>query len=273
MYLQIPIEVQGNQEGGGQFRERTHTVIVNRDGARISLCHLLQPGENITITNLRTNVSCPFRVVERTGRSIGEDPEWGVECLNPEANFWDIYFPSGEQARVPGEHVDALLECAVCGARELAKLPLNDYRERSLAGTLPRNCRKCRTETEWRFGYVEALTIGRLPWEGEPTPDESLGASAGSEKRTAKRLAVKLPVRIRLPNGLEEVARTENLSRMGVCFISDLEMQPDDIIQLTIGYVLGGRQGEIPARVVWRRALEGTNRFLYGVHLETQTGR
>jgi len=109
-----------------------------------------------------------------------------------------------------------------------------------------------------------------LPWEANAALEGQPPGEGGEEKRRAKRLAVKLPVRIRLPNGREEVARTENLSRMGVCFVSDLEMQPDDLIHLTIGYVLGGKEGEVMARVVWRRAIEETNRFVYGVHLEDE---
>ncbi len=85
----------------------------------------------------------------------------------------------------------------------------------------------------------------------------------------AKRLAIKLPVRIRLPNGRAEVVRTENLSRMGMCFVSDLEMRPDDMIHLTISSATDGVEGEVKGRVVWRRPIEETNRFLYGVHLES----
>ena len=81
---------------------------------------------------------------------------------------------------------------------------------------------------------------------------------------------MKLPVRIRLPNGREEVARTENLSRMGVCFVSDLDMQPEDLSHLTIGYAPGEKQGEAMARVVWRRAIEGSNRPVYRGHIEEE---
>jgi PilZ domain len=270
VYLQIPIEVQGEQASGGPFSERTHTLIINRDGARISLVRPLQVNERITITNLRTGFSCLFRVVVRTGRSLGEAPEWGVECLEPGVDFWGISFPSAESAQTEAEDVDALLECTACYARELAKLSLSDYRELSLHGTLQRDCRKCGSESEWKFGYVQALDQSTLPWEGDAAPEGQSRRNGGEENRGAKRLAVKLPVRIRLPDGREEVARTENLSKMGVCFVSDLEMEPDDFIRLTIGYVPGGKDDEVMARVVWKRAIEETNRFLYGVHLEDQ---
>lgn len=269
VYLQIPIEVCGEDASRRPFCERTHTLIINRDGARINSVQPLQPGQNLTIKNLQTGVSSPFRVVGSGGRSIGDAPEWGVECLEPAADIWGIHFPSLEESPPEGEHVDALLECTACCARELAKLSMRDYRDLSLLGALPRHCQRCGKESEWRFGCVQALDQDATPWEGETSPEEPLAKGGDGEKLVAKRLAIKLPVRIRLPNGRAEVVRTENLSRMGMCFVSDLEMRPDDMIHLTISSATDGVEGEVKGRVVWRRPIEETNRFLYGVHLES----
>ena len=271
VHLQIPIEVHGEKESGEPFSECTQSLIINRDGARISLRHSLIPRGNITITNLQTGVSCPFRVVGSMGRSLGEAPEWGVECLKPDVDFWGIRFPSAETAQAEAENVDVLLECTACYSRELAKLSLGDYRELSLQGTLQHYCPKCESETEWGFGYLQALSQDSLSWVEGTFADQDGAPGAAQQKRRSNRLAVKLPVRIRLPDGREEVARTENLSRMGVCFVSDLEMESGDFVHMTLGYVLGGESEEVVARVVWRRAIEGTNRFVYGVHLEDKT--
>ncbi len=129
VYLQIPTEVCGEDASRRPFCERTHTLIINRDGARINSVQPLQPGQNLTIKNLQTGVSSPFRVVGSAGRSIGDAPEWGVECLEPAADIWGINFPSLEESPPEDEHVDALLECAACCARELAKLSMRDYRD------------------------------------------------------------------------------------------------------------------------------------------------
>jgi hypothetical protein len=265
--LRIPIEVKGNTPSGAPFSEKTFTLVVNRDGGRIPLRNTLKLNDSLTITNLQTKVSCPFRVVERTVDTMGDgSPEWGVECLEPDVNFWGINFPKRVTVQAAPAQVDALLECSKCQARELAQLSLDQYRQLISQSALERNCAKCNAQTQWVFGFVE----GEPEEETEPArpPAEDVPVAPGIERRRAKRMTVKLPVRIRLEGGREQVARTENLSTTGVCFASDLEMKTGDMIQVTVGYAEGAQEGEMAARVVWRKPVEGTSRALYGVRLE-----
>lgn len=270
--LRIPIEVKRATPDGTPFNEKTFTLVLNRDGARISLRSTLKPNDRLTITNLQTNLSCPFRVVERATDTLGDGlPEWGVECLEPDVNFWGINFPKKVMAQAAPELVDALLECSRCQGRELSQLSLDQYRQLISQSALDRNCVKCGAETQWVFGFVE----GEPEQEedaAEPAPrsTEAVPVASGIERRIAKRITVKLPVRIRLEGGREEVARTENLSKTGVCFASDLDMKAGDLIQVTVGYSSGGHEAEIPARIVWRKPVEGTSRALYGVRLEEE---
>ncbi len=267
--LRIPIEVKGTGADGKPFTEKTFTLVVNGDGARISLKAKLRRDDRLTITNLQTRISCPFRVVHRTSDLLGEGPpEWGVECLEPEVNFWGIVFPKKAAGPAKQELIDALLECSNCNFRELAQLALEQYRALVSQSSLTRNCTKCGEETEWGFGFVEAGPEEAIPTQPAPSAEPSSSEEGGAERRRAKRVTVKLPVRIRLEDGREEIARTENLSKTGVCFASDIEMRQGEVVQLTVGYTPGGDEAAIPARVVWRRGIEGSNRFLYGVHLE-----
>ncbi len=262
VYLRIPVEVRGQTEGGAPFTERTHTLAINRNGARISLTHPLESGQLIQLTNLQTDNRCAFRVVGSVGKIHGKVREWGVECLHPELDFWRIHFPSDDNASPHDEQVDALVECTVCHLRELARLSLGDYRRLSEQGTLERNCQTC-GKSDWRFGYAEALA------QSEPRPGNAVTPDAEeADNRIARRLAVHLPISIRLPDGREEPARTENLSKMGVCFVTDLNLEEGEFIRLTVGYVLGADADEVTARVVWRRALDESKRYVYGVHLE-----
>jgi hypothetical protein len=268
--LRIPIEVKGTDAEGKPFTEKTFTLVINRHGARIALKTAVQPEARITITNRQMARSSPFRVVGRTSKSLGEGPEWGVECLEPGVNFWGISFPEKVTAPAPQELVDALVECVACGSRELAQLTLEEYRTVITRGLVRRDCPGCGEMTEWRFGFAEAG-----PEEAVPAQPSAAAApspvAAGAERRRAKRLTVKLPVRIRLQDGSEEVTRTENLSKTGVCFSSALLIRPQDRILLTVGYTPGGSEEEIPARVAWRREMEGGGRALYGVRLEEDT--
>jgi PilZ domain-containing protein len=267
--LRLPIEVKGIGANGRPFTENTHTLVVNRNGARIHLRHTPRPNDQLTITNKRTETSCPFRVVRQAPDTLGEGPEWGVECLDPNLNFWGINFPTKTLAPADQEAIDALLECSVCRFRELAQLTLDSYRTLITHSALARECGKCGSRTTWVFSFVEAEPEEAVAQDPAPAPTTAPETAAtGIERRRAKRVTVKMPIRIRLEDRREEVARTENLSTTGVCFASTLAMKEGESIRLTVGYDPGKNEKEILARVVWRKRIEGTHRALYGVHLE-----
>jgi hypothetical protein len=264
--LRIPITVKGKDIDGNPFVEHTSTLVINRDGARITLKNKVRRNELILITNRRSQAAVPFRLVDQAGQSMGEGPEWGVKCLEENRGFWGILFPEavlGKSGKPPEkEMVDALIECAVCRFRELAQLCMGEYRTLSTRSTLKRPCSQCGAPTEWRYASIE----GESEKGGEARIE--VVPSAGAKKRRAKRMTVKLPVRLRLSNGKEEVTKTENLSTTGVCFISSQTMAVGELINLTVGFEAGKNEGTIPARVVRCQPLEGSSHFLYGVHLE-----
>jgi hypothetical protein len=152
--LRIPIEVNGSGADGKPFTEMTFTLAINQHGAQIALQSAVRPGDQITITNLQNHISCPFRIV-RQATTLGEGPEWGIECLEPEVNFWGMSFPGKEAAQAP-ELVDALMECAKCHLREMTQLTIEQYRSLITRLSLSRDCPKCKQTTEWKFGFVEA---------------------------------------------------------------------------------------------------------------------
>jgi PilZ domain len=267
--IQIPIEVKGNDAEGRAFRETTRTVVINRDGARIALRSLLRPQARVTITNLQSKKSCPFRVVGRVQKTIGMEPEWGVECLDPQANFWGILFPQKTSDQAPAEMVDVLLECTVCRTRELAQLPLESYRKLVEKSLIALKCPQCQDSTDFRLCFIEEGDEGGI---GAPAKKERTRLRpSGAERRRAKRLTAKLPLRLRKAEGVEEITRTENLSKTGVCFYSKLPIVTGEEIRLTVGYAQGGPEGELRARVVWGRAVGGDEQFLYGAQLEEST--
>jgi hypothetical protein len=197
--------------------------------------------------------------------SVGLDPEWGVECVEPIEAFWGVIFPE-KREDLPTENViDALLECRECHVREMAKLVMDDYRELNAQGSLKRDCPKCRAEREWVLGTVDVALEDASSRASDPrhAPTTTL---QGAQRRAAKRYVVMLPVRTRYWEGGEEVTRTENLSHMGMCFSSNLVMKEGETVFLTVGDLPEDQQVEVPARIVWRRPLGGS-KSLYGVRL------
>jgi hypothetical protein len=119
-------------------------------------------------------------------------------------------------------------------------------------------------KTAWKFGSVQ-VTHEEAASPGLRSILSALFPPGRAERRRTKRSVVLLPVSIRGRDGKEEVTRTENLSKLGISFMSDLTMHEGDTVFLTVGRDPGVKQ---PARIVWRRPSGEKGRALYGVKLE-----
>ena len=265
--LRIPIRVEGEDAHGNAFVEVTSTLVVNRSGGLIMVSHLLKPGATIKITNLKNQASSSFQVVTRASRSLSGTPEWGVKSLEPDVEIWGVYFPARADEPAQGDVIHVLLECQECLAREMAALTVPQYRRLLAQSSLPHPCPKCDTTRDWKLGFVE-VELDQVA----PTLSAAVGAGAtpggGAELRRDKRLVVKLPLGLRLPNGKEETSTTENISRSGVCFACDLEMQVGDRVYVSVAIGSPEEELDIPSRVVWRRPAKEKGRAFYGVKME-----
>jgi hypothetical protein len=265
--LRIPIRVEGKDTLGNAFDETTHTLVVNRSGGQIVVSHLLQPGAVIKITNLRNKISCSFKVVARAAKSLSGTPEWAVKCLEPEAEIWGVHFPTRTEEPSQADLIHVLLECQECFSREMASLTVQQYRRLAAQSSLPRPCPKCSATREWKFGFIEVELEEVLPSVADPSAS-GLTPRGGAEKRRDKRLAVKLPLGVRLPDGSEETSTTENISKSGLCFACNLEMNVGESVYVRVESDRPEEQRDIPARVMWRRPAKEKGRAFYGVKLE-----
>src|SRR3989442_4420503 len=91
--LRVPIEVNGTGADGKPFTEKTYTLVVNRHGARVRLKRAVRPNDQVTITNPRPKMACPFRIVAKATDLLSHGPEWGREGLVPRANFGGSNLP------------------------------------------------------------------------------------------------------------------------------------------------------------------------------------
>jgi len=266
-FLRIPIRVEGKDAFGQAFDENTYTLVVNRSGGLIVVLHPLKPDDLIRITNLRNHISCHFRAISLASKSLSGDPEWSVECLEPEAEIWGVRFPARAEESSQADLIHALLECQECSSREMVSLTLQQYRRLLAKLALPRPCPKCSVTRDWKFGFVEAELEEVVPSSAAPAAS-GLTAQGEGESRRDKRLVVKLPVGIRLPDGCEETGTTENISKSGLCFASNLEMQVGDTVYVSVGLDASGEEHDVPARIMWRRPAKEKGRAYYGAKLE-----
>ena len=264
--LRIPIRVEGKDAHGNAFAEVTSTLVVNQCGGLIIVSHLLQPGTAIKITNLKNQASCSFQVVTRASRSLSGIPEWGVKSLEPDVEIWGVYFPTRAEELPQADVIHVLLECQECFSREMAALTVQQYRRLLAQSSLPRPCPKCSATRNWKLGFVEVEL-------DEVSPSLSVAVGSGSTSREGadlrrdKRLVVKLPLGVRLPDGREETSTTENISKSGLCFGCSLEMQIGDRVYVNAGLDSPGEGHDVPARIMWRRPSDDGRSF-YGAKLE-----
>lgn len=174
--LEIPIRVVSYGGSAGNFSEETRTLLVNRDGALISLQHRLVPDEFIRITNLSNLREADFRVVGLARQESGEITQWGVECLDKGRCLWDIDFPPPME--VTDAKGEALLQCQGCGKQCLLVLSLTEVDILDSTGAIEKLCENCGHLSCWVFvediGPPQKLAP---PTEIPPAP-KALGSEA-----------------------------------------------------------------------------------------------
>lgn len=265
LLLSVPIRVEGKSPNGQEFSENTRTVIINRDGASIQLKHAVAPGTPLRISNLMASRQADFRVIGPTQPRSEQGGEWGVECKNEKSSIWGIEFPPVQDEE---PSASALLECRRCHTVTLTPLSLVENDVLSASGLLTKECKTCGRPTPW--GYNEKqVAIPPPGQEPEPSIKEILEPPRpDSTRRIHARVALRLPVRVRSYYGTEEIGKTENVSKGGLCFVSEKEYEIGEGLRVTCPFDPKGHNIEVRAHVVRRQGLEGTGRKIYGVRYE-----
>jgi hypothetical protein len=77
---------------GQSFRELTHTLELNANGALILLTALVEERQTILIENLNTRLDGECRVANVR---FLENGKWavGIEFTHMAGGFWEVYFP------------------------------------------------------------------------------------------------------------------------------------------------------------------------------------
>jgi hypothetical protein len=151
----------------------------------------------------------------------------------------------------------------------LLRLSLVEYDVLTASGLLTQECKTCGRATCW--GYAEEVVGMPVPGlEAEPSVKEVVEPPRpAANRRDHVRVALQLPIRVRNYYGVEEFSRTENVSKCGLCFMSDKDYEMGEIILVTCPYEKAGQNIEVRAKVVRRRKMLSTDRKVYGVRYES----
>ena len=256
--LTIPVIVAGCDASGGEFSEEACTLVVNRDGARITLKHFAAAQDIIHIVNLDNMREADFRLVGRMNDPEAEVAEWGVECLSEDINIWGIEFADRAGAEAWSMH--ALLECRACGRRFFWPVSLVELDVLRSSGIIQNHCEHCGQATYWMFAdasYRVRAFAATEPVIPPPPPP------ARPERRAARRWVVQLPVLVRSSKGAEEIARTENASAFDLAVYLDLDLTLGEIVAVICPYHSSGRNAERQAELRRRGPASPGQKTLY----------
>lgn len=91
--IALPVTLTGTDKSGQEFAENTRTIIVNKHGAKVSTCHQLVKGTEVSIENRALGRTAKAIVVWIGEKRLGKDLlEIALELTKPE-NIWAIEFP------------------------------------------------------------------------------------------------------------------------------------------------------------------------------------
>jgi hypothetical protein len=182
-----------------------------------------------------------------------------MEYVNPKDNIWGIEFPPPP---VEQDKPTALLECQRCHEVALMRISLVEVEVLGTSGIVTKACHKCEVVTPWGHAQKEV---------SKPTLQNSSAGGQepqGAERRRDRRLALQLPTLVRDYFGGAEVARSENVSKGGVCFAHDKNYLVGEGLLVACPHTTAEKSITVPGRVVRRKEVSGTFRKVYGVRYE-----
>jgi hypothetical protein len=265
LLLTVPIHVEGVDATGEKFGEETRTIVINREGARIFLKRPVAAGAVLDVSTKIGHRKAQFRVVGPTQPITGAGGEWGIECLGKNCDLWRIGFPPPQTE--PG-FGSALIECQKCHTANLTHLSLVELEVLGTSGLLVRECEKCGSSTPWSYSEPPKDISGKGSEMPLPYTQSKETSKSGIQRRVHNRAALQLPIRVRSYYGIEEFIRSENVSRGGLCFITDKIYEVGEVLLITCPYEKVGQNFEVRGQVVRRREMMGTARLIYGVSYE-----
>jgi len=248
----VRIRVIGNDVSGVSFAEETVTVSFNQQGARISLVHSLLPDDLVLVKNIENGIEEEFRVVGAFQQVFGSRREWGVEAINPDSGIWGVEFVPNDDSSQP----KVLIECAACKTAAQSTLSSIEYEVLLATGLISRHCDRCNETTRWKPS-TQTITEEIL------VRSKQSDQKGRQEVRKTRRLKLTMQLRVRNAWGMVDIAQTRDVSKAGLCFISNQRFSAGDDVYITLPYAQNQAPVETKGRVVW--VAEGTTSRFYGI--------
>jgi hypothetical protein len=252
--LRMGVVVSGTDALGKVFVVNGKTILLSRHGAKILLPRILAPHQEINIHCVDTGKEADARVVGQIGQEEGAY-FYGVAFIDPEAKVWGIEFPPlAEGAEAVGR---VILECGGCHVRELTYLDESELEVLENNNSLALYCKRCTD-----FSVFKRAT--GTPGAGEAMPTVAAPAQT-QDLRRERRRDVRVVTCVRSVDFGEDIVRSRNASRGGLCFESARHYSRDTKVEVAIPYTPGAGNIFMVGRIVRIQHVPGAEITLYGV--------
>ncbi|HLY59988.1 MAG TPA: PilZ domain-containing protein [Terriglobia bacterium] len=252
--LRMGITVSGTDALGKSFVVDGKTILVSRRGAKILLQRKLAPHQEIVILCHDTGKEAAARIIGNIGQEEG-GVYYGIAFIDPEAKVWGIEFPPiSEGAEAVGRVV---LECGACHTRELVYLDESELEVLENNKSLALHCKRCSDLSVFKLATVEP---------GAPIPPPSVEIPAKpKELRRERRRELRVVTCVRSVDFGDDVVRSRNASRGGLCFESLRHYSKGIKVEVAIPYTAGGGNIFLVGHIVRIQHVPEGGVTLYGV--------
>lgn len=259
--ITLSVEATGIDSENRPFIDTATTIVLNRDGALLSLQRELQVGQTISLRRRLadgTKREVKARVIVKE-KNTADEAAYGVSFVDAKTDFWGIEFPS--RAQVAGAMVRLLVECTHCHSQELAYLGRRELKEFETHRIFARQCRMCESPTIWK---QPAEGGDRASHRKDARNDAAGEILAQPTLREEPRYDTRLTACVRQGKE-EEMAVCENVSQQGIAFRSKKKFAEGTMIEVAVPYTAGTPNVFIPAMVVHSRPLPTAGLYRHGV--------
>ncbi len=255
--INLAIQISGLDASGQAFTDKTRTLVVSRHGAGILLKRMLLPEQELKLRCGPTGKETRVRVVGLAG-SGPDGYHYGVEILDPEVDLWELVFPPLSEGHQAAARI--LLECERCHASELSYLNEYDLEVFQAHGALARECKACASTTIWKQSTAGS-TLDLAP---APVPTPPPAPLRSRNTRGEARVPINTEACIRHPQQGEEIVKTLNASRSGLCFKSTKSYEPGTVVEVAIPYSRKAGNIFTAAKIEHAEPLAGQAIIIYG---------
>jgi hypothetical protein len=149
-----------------------------------------------------------------------------------------------------------LIECVVCKTAAQSTVSNIEYDVLLATGLISRHCDRCNETTRWKPS--DQIPVPQVLAQANPSASDS-----APELRSTRRLKLIMQLRVRNSGGVVDVARTRDVSKTGLCFVSSGRFSPGDETYITLPYGQNQAPTETKGKIVWMA--EGSSGRFYGV--------